>query len=32
MAREACEEHTKGGVSVEVLMADFEGSRVVARA
>ncbi|HEV3402131.1 MAG TPA: cobalt-precorrin-5B (C(1))-methyltransferase [Acidimicrobiales bacterium] len=31
MAREACEEHTKGAVSVEVLMADFEGARVVAR-
>ena len=32
MAREACEEHTKGNLSVDVLMSDFEGSRVVARA
>ena len=32
MAREACEEHTNGAVSAEVLMADFEGARIVARA
>jgi cobalt-precorrin-5B (C1)-methyltransferase len=32
MAKEACEEHAGGALSVEVLMADFEGTRVVARA
>jgi cobalt-precorrin-5B (C1)-methyltransferase len=32
MAREACEQHTNGVVSVDVLMADFEGARIVARA
>ena len=32
MARQACEEHTRGVLSVEVLMSDFEASRVVARA
>jgi len=31
MAREACEQHTKGVLSVDVLMSDFEGSRIVAR-
>ncbi|MGI9033436.1 MAG: cobalt-precorrin-5B (C(1))-methyltransferase [Acidimicrobiales bacterium] len=32
MAKEACEEHTKGTLVVDVLMADFEGRRIVARA
>ena len=32
LAKEACEEHTKGAVSVDVLMADFEAQRIVARA
>jgi cobalt-precorrin-5B (C1)-methyltransferase len=32
LAKEACEGHTKGVVAVEVLMADFEGREVVARA
>jgi cobalt-precorrin-5B (C1)-methyltransferase len=32
MAKEACEEHTKGVVTVDVVMADFEGREVVARA
>jgi cobalt-precorrin-5B (C1)-methyltransferase len=32
LAKQACEEHTRGKLSVDVLMADFEGRRVVARA
>jgi hypothetical protein len=32
LAKEACEEHTKGVVTVDVVMADFEGREVVARA
>ncbi|HEX2273953.1 MAG TPA: cobalt-precorrin-5B (C(1))-methyltransferase [Acidimicrobiales bacterium] len=32
MAREACEQHTNGVVSVDVLMADYEGQRIVASA
>ena len=32
LAKEACEEHTKGALTVDVLMADYEGQRIVARA
>jgi cobalt-precorrin-5B (C1)-methyltransferase len=32
LAKEACEAHTKGAVTVDVLMADYEGQRIVARA
>jgi cobalt-precorrin-5B (C1)-methyltransferase len=32
LAREACTSHTGGILAVEVLMVDFEGTRVVARA
>ncbi|MFN2608978.1 MAG: cobalt-precorrin-5B (C(1))-methyltransferase [Acidimicrobiales bacterium] len=32
LAKEACEEHTKGALPVDVLLADFDGSRIVARA
>ena len=32
LAKQACEEHTKGALAVDVLMADFDGLRVVARA
>jgi len=32
LAKQACEEHTGGKLTVDVLMADFEGRRVVARA
>ncbi len=32
MAKQACEEHTGGKLAVDVLMADFDGRQVVARA
>jgi len=32
LAKQACEEHTAGKLTVDVLMADFEGRRIVARA
>jgi cobalt-precorrin-5B (C1)-methyltransferase len=32
LAKEACEAHTRGNLVVDVLMADFDGRRIVARA
>jgi len=32
LAKQACEEHTRGKLAIDVLMADFEGRRIVARA
>ncbi len=32
LAKKACAEHTKGALEIDVLMSDFEGRRIVARA